>query len=445
MSSDRLSSIFRRAESAHKPSTDRHSVERSGQSLIKDHDQKKWTREQELFLSQDHPRLLLTALAGSGKTSLLMEYARRRPHQTWHFVAFNRSVADFVARHAPKNIKAKTAHQWAFARFGNDLHEKLTDNEKAFESWLAKTYKNKDREWRREVIDVLDQFLINDDRFPGQSATLNFINPDELNDVWAQMLSPKSSCPITHDGYLKRFCLLDQWMGQNFMLDEAQDWSEAFLSAWDRATTRSIRAGDPFQQMYQWRGASQKSWVRSHEKEFWLTQSFRTGFGAQDLINASLKKMGCSQLWMPASHPLSLVFADEPNLQDVLNFSPTHVIGSSWQEIEVFSDQLKSNGASVALAKNLEEMSGEALPSHAIIATTIHQMKGREGDRVWVIDEKSFTRRPGPEKLRLMYVAMTRAKSALALPKSYQNLTSTHTNSSLSSSLLPFDDDGFDF
>jgi len=56
-----------------------------------------FSEEQEAFLASSHPRLLLSALAGCGKTTVLFEYARRRPHQKWRLLVLNRALAEQIA------------------------------------------------------------------------------------------------------------------------------------------------------------------------------------------------------------------------------------------------------------------------------------------------------------------------------------------------------------
>lgn len=56
--------------------------------------------------------------AGTGKTTTLVNYAKRRPHLRFLYVAFNKSVADEAQRRFPGNVTSKTVHSLAFADIG---------------------------------------------------------------------------------------------------------------------------------------------------------------------------------------------------------------------------------------------------------------------------------------------------------------------------------------
>ena len=74
------------------------------------------------------------------------------------------------------------------------------------------------------------------------------------------------------------------------------------------------------------------------------------------------------------------------------------------------------------LANSTVDDEGEINPS-ALKLSTAHKSKGREWDRVALLDDFSLSRN-APEELRIRYVALTRAKRRLVLPRSLEERSS---------------------
>ncbi len=100
----------------------------------------KWSRYQDdvfAFVEDGHGHAVVNAVAGSGKTTTIVEAARRLPPgMDALFLAFNKHIADELATRLPANVKAKTLHSFgmgALYRTGtkpilrNDKYWKLLD------------------------------------------------------------------------------------------------------------------------------------------------------------------------------------------------------------------------------------------------------------------------------------------------------------------------------
>ncbi|MES1224676.1 MAG: UvrD-helicase domain-containing protein, partial [Bacteroidota bacterium] len=77
------------------------------------------TREQ-LAIVNSRGNIKINAVAGSGKTTTLIEYARARPAEKILYLAFNRAVKlEAEKKFAEKgvtNVKIETAHSLAFSQ-----------------------------------------------------------------------------------------------------------------------------------------------------------------------------------------------------------------------------------------------------------------------------------------------------------------------------------------
>ena len=78
------------------------------------------TDEQRAIVAHDpSTTLIVTAYAGVGKTSTLIEIARAWPRKRGLYLAFNKAIADDANRKfAGTKVTAKTSHGYAFGMLG---------------------------------------------------------------------------------------------------------------------------------------------------------------------------------------------------------------------------------------------------------------------------------------------------------------------------------------
>lgn len=68
------------------------------------------------FIQRDNGSLLIEAVAGSGKTTTIVESLKLIPReQKSLFVAFNKSIADELSKRVPEHVAAKTTHSVGFS------------------------------------------------------------------------------------------------------------------------------------------------------------------------------------------------------------------------------------------------------------------------------------------------------------------------------------------
>ncbi|XP_053111570.1 F-box DNA helicase 1 isoform X3 [Hemicordylus capensis] len=105
----------------------------------------------------------------------------------------------------------------------------------------------------------------------------------EANQIWSKMkmLSPtkEMAYKMTHDGYLKLWQLKKPFLSNYdaIFVDEAQDCTPAIIDIVLSQPCGVILVGDPHQQIYTFRGAVNALSQVPHTHIFYLTQSFRFG------------------------------------------------------------------------------------------------------------------------------------------------------------------------
>lgn len=385
--------------------------------------------EQEAFLAASHPRLLLSALAGCGKTTVLFEYARRRPHQRWKLLVLNRSLAALLAERSPDNVEVSTLHKMAYAAQGYLLSHKLVPGAIPL-SALSRLSARQPEGFASALRTGLEQFCLSADPAPSDvHAPLSWRLSEQwdphawtvaLCELWSACLDPASDMPVTHSVYLKRFCQQEHpWMGTHWMLDEAQDWPTAVLEAFARCARVSIRAGDPCQRLYAFRGASLGQWHDpQREQEFRLSRSWRSSHALAPWINACLARLPGSWQW--SGHPeLPCAIESRPTsatIEQLRRFSPSAILADRWETLDSLVCELAGSSAiKWPASSNRHPLPG---PQPAILCSTIHGAKGLEFERLWLPDQVV---RPGltpAQSARLWYVALSRAQKAVSFPGS---------------------------
>jgi superfamily I DNA/RNA helicase len=306
--------------------------------------------------------------------------------------------------------------------------------------------------------------------------------------AWNAMRHKSNGLPLSHDGYLKLWALSQPRSNVDYiMVDEAQDLNPVVLGVLRRMECPVIYVGDPYQQIYDWRGAvnAMEQVVTKHR--VLLSQSFRFGSGIADAATVVLQKLGAKQpvRGFPgieshvsrvrpdvilarsnagvigsvlhclargvSCHVLGGTRELERVLEDVKRIkqgaaaqSPELLGFSIWRDVMAFSVQPEGEylRGFVALVQEYgEETMLRAIAKcekeenkARVVCSTTHKAKGREWSYVRVNSDfdSAFMRTAralSPNQgrgdhqtsfnaeARLLYVAMTRAKIAVHLPR----------------------------
>lgn len=250
--------------------------------------------------------LAINAVAGSGKTTTMIEYAASRPSSSSIlYLAFNRSVKMEAIRKFESrgltNVRVETAHSLAFDHIvkgsgykvkqqGFRTHE-IVDllgleslGEKHTEYIIAAhinkfiTYFCNSDKAKVQELNYLDTII----ESQAKSFVKNFYPQIEHGTRQLLAKMDKRDIEITHDFYLKKFQLAAPHLSYDYILfDEAQDASAAMLDVFLQQKATKVIVGDTHQQIYGWRYA-----VNSLDKTglptLHLTTSFRF---PQDIAN----------------------------------------------------------------------------------------------------------------------------------------------------------------
>ena len=287
--------------------------------------------------------IAVKAFAGTGKTSCLVMFAEAHPRAKILYLAYNRSMREDAEKRFPRNTVCKTTHQLCWREFGQGYKYagKLGNMKKKQIADMMPSSVVRDRKHKWENVKAIDQTLknfiysadmkITKDHIPSwvkasriggsdsKTKKPNLTDSEIIENaeiLWnAQTSKYDHTAKIDHDGYLKLYQLSKPTLMYDIILyDEAQDANPATLDIVMRQKHAGIICvGDPYQQMYAFRGSENAFDNIQATQTFKLTNSFRFGddtaylatkmlatyFGEEDTIkgrgpDTSINSMGYS-------------------------------------------------------------------------------------------------------------------------------------------------------
>lgn len=260
----------------------------------------KLTGEQKAIIQSDG-NIKINAVAGSGKTTTIIEYAKARPTTAKIlYLAFNKSVkleaAKKFAQKGLHNVTVETAHSLAYKNIvfrhryqvrlqGYKTHELaallgLKGNGEKHHEYVIANHINKFislfcNSDKLKVQDVNYLDTITDPKAKTFVKTFYHFIQTQTRNLLAKM--DKGEIEITHDFYLKKFQLQNPVLAFDYILfDEGQDASPAMLDIFLKQPAVKVIVGDTHQQIYGWRYAV-NSLEKTNFTTFDLSHSFRFG------------------------------------------------------------------------------------------------------------------------------------------------------------------------
>ena len=235
------------------------------------------TLEQQAVINTNH-NLVINAVAGSGKTTTLVEYAKSRPAASRIlYLAFNKTVKTeaqqkFVTA-GLQNVKVETAHSLAFDHIIKHSQYKVIQGYKSYEwvdmlgintgekhtDYIIANHVNKFISYfcnskAGKVQELQYQAVITDPK--AKTFVHNFYSLIEKFTREALAKMQRAEIAVTHDFYLKKFQLSNPTLPYDYILfDEGQDASAAMLEVFLQQPAIKIIVGDMHQQIYGWRYA----------------------------------------------------------------------------------------------------------------------------------------------------------------------------------------------
>jgi len=266
------------------------------------------TKEQTNIINAKEESFKINAVAGSGKTTTLLEYAKKNSHLRILYLAYNKSLQTSLQKklHEYKltHMNVSTIHSLAYQKISayqyNLAHDlKIQVIEKLLNGY-EQTFNQRTNyypvaEYVALIKDLvnfycnssliaLDLKLLESYKKQGDLSAkiLELLNKDEqkaLNHLKHILSAMKNKIiDATHDFYLKMFYLnkkVSTNLGYDLILvDEAQDISDVMIAIVEAQNCKRIYVGDSFQQIYSFRyaiNALNKIELPSYE----LSKSFR--------------------------------------------------------------------------------------------------------------------------------------------------------------------------
>ncbi len=255
----------------------------------------------------------INAVAGSGKTTTVVEYAKARPKDSKIlYLAFNKSVKlEAVKKFKDKgldNVKVETAHSLAYKNVvfkhkykvrpqEYSIHEivellNLQGNEERLTEYVIANHINKFITYfcnsDKQKVQDLNYLDIVYDR-AAKSFVKTFYSYIETQCRILLGKMDKGEIDVTHSFYLKKFQLSNPRLQYDYILfDEGQDASAVMLDVFFKQKATKVIVGDTYQQIYGWRHAV-NSLEQANYTNYNLTMSFRFGQDVANLAKEVLK------------------------------------------------------------------------------------------------------------------------------------------------------------
>jgi len=252
----------------------------------------------------------INAVAGSGKTTTIIEYAKARPRSSKIlYLVFNKSAKleakKKFAEQELFNVKIETAHSLAYKHIvtrsnykikpqgSYKIHEiveilKLKGNGEKHTEYIIANHINKFMSYfcnsDKKKVQELDYIKIITEP-KAEAFVSKYYDYIEKHTRLLLSKMDKGEIEITHDFYLKKFQLTYPQLDYDFILfDEGQDASAVMLDVFFRQRATKVIVGDTHQQIYGWRFA-----VNSLEKASFKALNLSTSFRfSQDIANLAI-------------------------------------------------------------------------------------------------------------------------------------------------------------
>ena len=278
------------------------------------------TREQDAIVStnlQAPHYMVVRAFAGSGKTTTLIEYARRNPSKKFLYLAFNKAITLEAKERFPPNTDCKTFHGLAYplALWYQKQGKKLAFGDRLRADEVARALKMSAQSpiVGRGLV-TLQNYLVSDDDDisskhvpPSKASSADILNVART--LWTMMKDVSSNeVPLTHAGYMKLYSLqrprLDLDMSKSktrtgydiILLDEAQDIAPVMFDIiYRQDKCAKVLVGDSHQQIYNFTGATNVlDGISKRVPPQFITlrrlvRSFRFGPSIANIANAALR------------------------------------------------------------------------------------------------------------------------------------------------------------
>ncbi len=290
--------------------------------------------------------------------------------------------------------------------------------------------------------------------------------------AWDDLSDPHGRLPYRHDAYLKMWSLSSPRINADVLfVDEAQDLSPVFIAIFDQQRhMQRVYVGDSQQEIYSWMGAKNALGTLGETARLaTLSQSFRFGDAVAEVANRILGCIpGAMQIRGTATIPSVVQTCSQPAailtrtnaaavrtlLNAVRGGKRAHMVGggeavasfcrgadelqqlgstqhfelacfSSWAEVQEYVREDAQGGELKLLVKLADDFGPRTIlfalknmrreQDADLVISTAHKSKGRAWPSVRLAEDfpNAEDAMPSIEELRLLYVAVTRARVEL--------------------------------
>lgn len=221
---------------------------------------------------------LIDSVAGSGKTTMLVNIANTIQHTNGLYMAYNKSIATEASHKFPKTTNCVTTHKLAYAATVKPYKLKLGDF--TYRSIIERV----SYDIKIEVLDSIKEFCLSRYTSFNEYAADNKLSSvvSKLCSAYLDMMQ-HGTIECNHEFYLKFFHILlangiVEYEPFDFiMLDEFGDANEVTIEIFRLLpSARKIAVGDPFQNIYTFNHTINGFDVLQNEGTlFRMSQSFR--------------------------------------------------------------------------------------------------------------------------------------------------------------------------
>lgn len=281
------------------------------------------TQEQEDIVNSNLDSFKINAVAGSGKTTTLLLYAKRNPHLKILYLAYNKSLQVSILEKLKEfklpHLHTSTIHSFIYKRtralnynLTNEIKTNTLDrlisyyefdtNNKSF--YASNEYLSLLRDFvnfycnsRLKELDkkLIESFIKHSD-FSAKILEVLNKNEEKLLEHLKVVLRAMKIREIdsTHDFYLKMYYLssaFDKSLDYDLILiDEAQDISDVMIAIVEEFGKKRVYVGDSFQQIYSFRYAT-NALNKIDLPAYTLTTSFRFANSYAKVLEARLNSL----------------------------------------------------------------------------------------------------------------------------------------------------------
>ncbi|REE02196.1 UvrD-helicase domain-containing protein [Marinoscillum furvescens] len=254
--------------------------------------------------------LVVNAVAGAGKTSTLIGYAKARRSSKILYLAFNKSVKEEAQVRFKKaglhHVRVETAHSLALKYMGFQGVDFQSGSYQAHDAKQLLKFRMKDAvadmRYGHHVIQLMSMFCNSHvatvaevdylaaltEKEDQEFVTARYDRLIEDTRKFLGMIN-KGEIPMPHDFYLKLFQLRGPKLSQYdyILFDEGQDASPVMLDVFLNQEATRVIVGDEHQQIYSWRHAVNALQKSDFERKV-LSTSYRFDRSIGDLAKAIL-------------------------------------------------------------------------------------------------------------------------------------------------------------